>query len=304
MKKKFQIITTFFLTVICLLAHVSPVNANSSVTVKDIPTTTLPDSIAVKISTWVNANIPNLDQQHYTLVYNGKDIILFFKENDKPSVSYNYLDNRKFEATPHGVSYWFDINGEFKFKWTDTTIELARGKFYLLASNGWFFEYFYQFGPGGTQTTYRSRINMRLKGINDSVGSAIENSNEKTQEAIKDVENTIKDDSVDTSAGGGFFEGFESDSYGLTSIITSPLQMIKSIANQGCSPISAPLPYVDQSLTLPCMTPIYTQNFGGFFTMYQIIMQGFISYKIAIDIFAMVKGMKDPESDKVEVLDL
>ncbi|WP_159740458.1 hypothetical protein [Erysipelothrix aquatica] len=126
----------------------------------------------------------------------------------------------------------------------------------------------------------------------------------ETNKSVKEVDKTLNDSSVDTSSGGGFFDGFESNSYGLTSIITSPLVLIKSLVNQGCTDISAPLPYVETNVNLPCMTPIYKEHFGGFFDVYQLVIGGFISYRIAVDVFAMVKGFKDPENDKIEVLDL
>lgn len=116
---------------------------------------------------------------------------------------------------------------------------------------------------------------------------------------------TDSDSSGATNDAGNFFSGFESEDFGLTSIITSPLNLIKSITSSTCSPLPLKVPFLEnQTLNLPCMTTIYKQHFGSFLTIYQTITFGIISYWVCVNIFAMVKGFKDPESDKVEVLDL
>ena len=52
------------------------------------------------------------------------------------------------------------------------------------------------------------------------------------------------------------------------------------------------------------MTEIYESKFSSIYNLWKIVSFGIVSYLIAIDIFHIVKGFKDPESDKVEVLDL
>jgi hypothetical protein len=52
------------------------------------------------------------------------------------------------------------------------------------------------------------------------------------------------------------------------------------------------------------MTAIYNKHFGSIFTLYQTITTGFIAYWVAVRIFALIKGFKDPEDDKIEVMDL
>lgn len=99
---------------------------------------------------------------------------------------------------------------------------------------------------------------------------------------------------------------FSTDTHGLTAIISAPLAMLNALTTDGfsCSTINLPLPFVNRDLPLPCMGAIYTTNFGSFFSMYQLIVDGLVSYWVVVKLLAMMKGLKDPENDKIEVLDL
>lgn len=115
---------------------------------------------------------------------------------------------------------------------------------------------------------------------------------------------TILDNSAHTSATTGFFSGFSTNTFGLTAIVAVPLDFIHSLSTATCSPLVLPLGFVDSNITLPCMTSIYEDNFGTIFTLYQMITLGIISYYIMVHLLAMVKGFKNPDDDRIEVLDL
>ena len=142
---------------------------------------------------------------------------------------------------------------------------------------------------------------------NQNTENIINNQNQNTQQIIQgqeDIKDSITDDTVDTGSAGGFFEDFEDNDHGLSDIITLPLNFIKSLTSNTCSPLSVPLPFVNQNLSLPCMSEIYSQYFGAFFSIYQAVTTGLIGYWVAVRIFGLVKGFKDPEDDKIEVMDL
>jgi len=128
------------------------------------------------------------------------------------------------------------------------------------------------------------------------------NATNKNTEAVNNMNSTISNSNVDVD--GSFFSGFDNETHGLTSIITAPLQLIGSITSSTCSPLGLPIPFVNQTAYLPCMGDIYIAYFGSFFTLYQTITFGIVSYWVCVQLMAMVKGFKDPDSDKVEVLDL
>ena len=117
----------------------------------------------------------------------------------------------------------------------------------------------------------------------------------------------MTDDDVEdsTNKANEFFSGFTTDTFGLTSIITAPLTLIGSITSSTCSPLGLKVPFLDnKTLNLPCMSSIYQQHFGSFLTIYQTITFGMVAYWVCVRIFALVKDFKNPDNDKVEVLDL
>lgn len=130
---------------------------------------------------------------------------------------------------------------------------------------------------------------------------------DETNDKLNDLNNSINSDDVNdsTSAANNFFNGFETNTFGLTSIITSPLTLIGSITSSTCSPLGLKVPFLkDTTLNLPCMSAIYSQYFGTFLTIYQTITFGIVAYWVSVKIFALVKDFKNPDNDKVEVLDL
>lgn len=119
---------------------------------------------------------------------------------------------------------------------------------------------------------------------------------------IDDVTNSITNDDVDDNT--GFFTNFQNNDHGLSSIITLPLSTIQSLANTSCVALNLPIPFTNDSIDLPCMSQIYDSYAHDIFVLWQVVSFGLISYYICLDIFKLVKGFKDPNEDKVEVLDL
>lgn len=168
--------------------------------------------------------------------------------------------------------------------------------------------------------SYEAGLYNNFYGISKSIGynetqhseeitNALDKNTESVKEqteATKEQTDTIKDNDVSESESqaGGFFNDFDDNDFGLSDIITMPLSFIQGLANNSCSNLNLPLPFVDKNATLPCMTSIYQQHFGAFLTIYQIITTGFISYWVCINVFRLVKNFKDPNNDEVEVLDL
>lgn len=136
---------------------------------------------------------------------------------------------------------------------------------------------------------------------------AIIDSSNKTNEELGNLNDNLNDsDTSDaTNEAGDFFSGFETDTFGLTSIITAPLNLIGSITSSSCSPLGLKVPFVENStLNLPCMSTIYQKHFGSFLSVYQTITFGIIAYWVCVRVFALVKDFKNPDHDEIEVLDL
>lgn len=135
----------------------------------------------------------------------------------------------------------------------------------------------------------------------------INKNQQETNKKLQETNDTLKDDDTSEASGEAesFFSGFSTDTHGLTSIITAPLQLIGSITSSTCSPLKLDVPFVDgKKLELPCMSSIYKKHFGSFLSIYQIATFGLIAYWVCVRIFALVKDFKDPDKDEVEVMDL
>ena len=136
--------------------------------------------------------------------------------------------------------------------------------------------------------------------------SGMQEKQQQTNDKLDTLNDNItnSDSSGATSAASGFFEGFTTDTFGLTSIITAPLNLIKSITSSTCTPLTLSMPFINQNVTIPCMTQIYRNYFGSFLTVYQLITFGLVSYWVCVHVFRMVKDFKNPEHDEIEVVDL
>lgn len=149
---------------------------------------------------------------------------------------------------------------------------------------------------------------------NKPVFEICENGNqasEKTRKGIlaklKELFNLFNSDDIGDSANDGadFINDFSTNTFGLTSIVTAPLNLINSLTSSSCTDLQLPLPYLSNKyLILPCMTTIYTTHFGAFFTIYQTITYGIIAYWVCVRVFNQVKDFKNPEHDEIEVVDL
>lgn len=144
----------------------------------------------------------------------------------------------------------------------------------------------------------QQEANQKLNDINNSIKNQTEEQ-KKTNDTLKDNNIQGAQDSA-----GGFFNDFTTDTHGLTAIITAPLSLISKITSSSCSPLVLPLPFVDKDLTLPCMGAIYSNYFGSFLSIYQLITFGIVAYWVCVRIFNLVKDFKNPDHDEIEVLDL
>lgn len=101
-----------------------------------------------------------------------------------------------------------------------------------------------------------------------------------------------------------FFNDFSTNYFGISSIVTAPLTLINQLSSSTCSPLILPFPFSDKNLTLPCMSEIYEENFGELYSIYQFLLLGFVSYRLAVAFFYDIKKLKDPNNDEVEVINL
>lgn len=148
-------------------------------------------------------------------------------------------------------------------------------------------------------------LNSNLINQNNILKSQNDEIKKQTEETKKQNE-FLNDDNVDDSKdkASNFFNNFEENNHGLSGLINSPISLLQNLTTATCTPLSFKLPMVEQEVSLPCLKPIYKQYFGVFFTLYQMMTTGLISYAVGIRLFAKIKGLQDPQNDKIEVFNL
>lgn len=106
--------------------------------------------------------------------------------------------------------------------------------------------------------------------------------------------------------GASIFFQQDPNTFGLTSILTSPLTILNnlSLAEYTCVPVELPLPFMESDLSLPCMHSYYTNYMGDLFLMWQTVINGIVAYYVVAGLLRMVKEAKDPQEDKIEVVKL
>ena len=169
-----------------------------------------------------------------------------------------------------------------------------------------------------TEYTLLDAINNKLNNIgnsdviannNQNTQNIINNQNNNTQAIVdsqQDIKNTLNDSNVNnaTNDASSFFGNFSSNGHGLSGIITAPLRLINSLTTATCNPLEFNLPIVGNHVVLPCMRPIYENYFGIFFSLWQLITTGLISYNVCINLYGKVRNLQNPNNDRIEVLNL
>lgn len=131
-----------------------------------------------------------------------------------------------------------------------------------------------------------------------------------TQQQIKELEKIkeeITDDDTDeaTSDLGDFLTENEYEGHGVSGIIIEPLNFISNLVTFTPSNLVLPIPFTNDELVLPSFREeIYEVYFNDIYTVYKLIINGITAYWVIVRIFALVKGLQNPNDDKIEVVDL
>ena len=208
-------------------------------------------------------------------------------------------------VNPH-TNYYFSLSNGYKVTIFDRNyndLYTSTSNSFTFNSSGYYTLLLGFFAPYNDTAVYNNVMVSSNNGSFCVFGSKTSKIDD-TNKAINDVNNSINNSNVDNNVGTGFFDDFTSQDFGLSQIITIPLNTIQSLTSKTCVPLQVPIPFTNSNITLPCMTEIYETKFPSIYNLWKIVSFGIIAYLISIDIFHIVKGFKDPESDKVEVLDL
>lgn len=125
-----------------------------------------------------------------------------------------------------------------------------------------------------------------------------------TNDKLNDLNNSLNNPNVDDSLGsaGNFFDNFNtSDHGGLSGIITAPLVAINQMLNTSCSPMTTT--FKGKELSLPCGYEFWNKM-GPIQDFVNLVLGGLLCYQIIIKLYKLIEKIKNPEDDRLEVMDL
>lgn len=162
-----------------------------------------------------------------------------------------------------------------------------------------FSTYLYEFGYNINELgLYTDTIRAIIENSNGNVKEAVDKVAEETKKTNDSINNT--DITGANENANGFFNNFEDNDFGLSSIITAPLRAINAMLNDTC--IAPGATYKGQSFSLPCGSMLWSREGGQDFRNFlNIFYGGFLAYFVIRSLFLDIEKLKNPNNDKVEV---
>lgn len=136
--------------------------------------------------------------------------------------------------------------------------------------------------------------------------SQVQQSITQVQQELGSIDDTINNDNVDganSQVDNLLNNSNFSDSSGIQSIINAPLNFINGLTNT-CSPINLTIPYIDKPVQIPCIKQELNNHIPLVVPVLSTAINGFIIYRILLDLVRIIKNSRNPDDDRIEVLDL
>lgn len=155
-----------------------------------------------------------------------------------------------------------------------------------------------------SSTTAINNMNNQIHQDNQTINNSINNQTNQQHQDAQAINNSINNDNITASDADDLTNNQAfSDSTGLQAVIELPLNMINSLTNT-CQPISITIPWLNYTGTIPCMSTIYTSKFNNLYQVVKLIINGFLVYRLLLKVYELVHEAKQPDEDKLEVIDL
>lgn len=227
--------------------------------------------------------------------FNGTDYVsggytdLNFSADKKGHISIT------FKATTDTSSYRIRIQPGVAI-WTNTSTQYDQGvRVYLISANV----------EDNLSDALLSQITTQNETIINQNEQLIDNSKKNNEEQKKTNDLLESTDTTGAnSTGNDFFNNFDSGSNGdLTSLVSLPLNFINHL-NDKCEPFTLPLGKFG-TISIPCLSSVWsTTGFSNIINIISVIINGVICYKVGLNLLLFFNNLRDPESDKLEVMDL
>lgn len=166
------------------------------------------------------------------------------------------------------------------------------------------FVYVPKFYTGNISVQIQNRYQAALSDATNEKLDDVNQSIKDQTDATNKVNDSLTDDSIDSDSAGGFFSGFDTeDNGGISSVITAPLIFVRKITDS-CEPIN--IPFFDETIELPCGDTLFWNKpkVAQLRNIWNILFGGAFIFMLLRKVFKVIENIKDPESDKVEVMSL
>lgn len=115
------------------------------------------------------------------------------------------------------------------------------------------------------------------------------------------LENTLNDDSIDSSGADSFFGNFNFGDDTLSSVITAPLRFFNRMTDS-CTPLK--LTWLNTDINIPCGTTIFweREDVSTFRLFWNILFGGVAIYYLSLKLYKVVHNAIDPQNDNIETV--
>ena len=158
--------------------------------------------------------------------------------------------------------------------------------------------------PGSTTFSKIQLVNSTSLGAYEPFGQICKNKIDATNDKLDNLHDSINDDNTDGANDkiSNFFSDFSTkDHGGLSGIITAPLEAINQMLNKNCSPMSAT--YKGKKIELPCGYDFWAKM-PQIQDFLNVVLGGMLCYNILKKLYKLIERLKNPEDDRVDVMDL
>lgn len=133
--------------------------------------------------------------------------------------------------------------------------------------------------------------------------SGMQDEQKKTNKKLDDLNDNVTSDDTSgaNSESSSFFNNFNDNQHGLSGIISAPLNSINAMLSGTCTPLTAT--WEGKDISLPCGQSFWSK-IPEIQEFLNLILGGLLCYHIILKLYRLIDKLKNPDDDRVEVMDL